>query len=152
MGKKNYRRPFMSMEAFRANNYCAECDIVVDTILVAECAGVDHEIKITMIHGDDQWEGRADDGASSGVLSWNSKSQIWAYTGTLVEGHDPSYAAYPNPGGEFYNTKDPSKVGTIDPSSGANKVTFCDCVFANEWQGGHHHMIQKDIIKPGNMS
>lgn len=147
MSKKKYGKPLMIMEEFHPDSYVNNCDIIEGTILVATCANSEHRIEITMVHGNDQWEGRTDGGASSGVLYWNSKGNVWAYTGSIQEGHNAG--AYPHTQGEYYNTSHPEKVGQLVEGSPFN-VHYCDCQLATE--AGHHHLTEKQTIKPGNHS
>lgn len=151
MEKKKYGKPFMVKEEFVADSYVAGCDdIVVGAILVTDCIDhKEHNIEITTVTNQDIANGHADGpGGGDGALYRNRDKNIWAYAGSIVAGH--FYDGHPHVQGEWMNITRPG-YEVVGEDAGPNGQKYCDCNFYNT-PTYHHHLIQKDIIVPGNAS
>lgn len=142
MGKKNYARPFMSMEMFRPNEYCSNCGPTETDLgtLYAQCKeGV--VIKISFINpSGDGYQGQTNGDAGHSGMLYNVGGNEWVFAGPIDD--DSHTDQYRN--GEYLPAGlngDTHNVGDYEPTTG---ITYCNHTMAAI--GQHHHLTNGRIV------
>lgn len=149
MAKKKYIKPVMTSEAFVTDSYCAVCEDIVESRLVADCGECG---PITFVVGN----ASADNGARYIATAHTDKGQVGS--GHLLKASDGVWITditmndgchkYNLTGGEYQYTEDTSKLGKQHESM--EGVTYCSHDAITD--GLHHHLAEKTFTIIKNVS